>query len=127
MKIEHRGIDVWSKRVVCKGGVHTNWGCGSQLLIETPDLFYTYNYGMDPPEKFVAFQCPACGLGNIVAKEHTDEWCRWFDNIYKPNPCHFQGKSIEMYQYEQLTALLKQLTSFVVWCKRQSRRKPKKV
>ena len=121
MKIRSLGSEVWSRDVVCRGGVHNNWGCGSSLTIGTTDLFYTYNYGMSPPEKFVAFQCGACGLGNILAKEGTPGWNRWFDNIYKANPCVFQGKTIELHQYEQLEALNKQLASFVAWFKRSSK------
>ena len=86
MEIVEKSSNRWSRHLFCTGGVHTGYGCGSLLAVEVSDLFYVYEYEQRPPKLLVAFQCPVCGLGTIVAQEGSKEWTQWFDNLRKRNP-----------------------------------------
>ena len=76
----------WNRCLNCVGGVHTDFGCGSRIAVEVSDLFYVLDCQKRRPERMVAFQCPLCGLGTVVAREGSKDWTTWFDNLHKRNP-----------------------------------------
>lgn len=86
MEIVDKHPNRWWRHLCCTGGVHTDFGCGSMMVVEVSDLFYVYKYEERSLKLLVAFQCPVCGLGTVVAQEGSEEWTKWFDNLHKRNP-----------------------------------------
>ena len=109
MEIIDKHPSRWTRCLICAGGVHTNYGCGSRVAVEVSDLFYVLDYQKRKPERMAAFQCPLCGLGTVVAREGSKDWTTWFDNLHKRNPL----LEDDPHGAEALKALHLAFTSFV--------------
>ena len=119
MDIINKHSSRWHRHLFCTGGVHTSFGCGSMMNVEVSDLFYAFDYRRRKPERLVAFQCPPCGLGTVVAREGSEEWTKWFDNLYRRNPL----QEDDPHGTETLKALYLAFTPFVCWSKSESSKK----
>ena len=53
----------WAKEYSCTGIGNGGGGCTALLLVEQPDLYYTYHSCYDgSTDKFVTFTCSQCGI-----------------------------------------------------------------
>ena len=118
MEIIDKKSDRWSRHLFCAGGVHTDFGCGSMLAVEVADLFYVYKYKQRRPELLVAFQCPLCGLGTVVAREGSKEWTKWFDNLHRSNPLQDDDPQ----GAEAMKDLHLAFRAFAQWCRNRAGR-----
>jgi hypothetical protein len=64
MKIIKQGREQkgWAAELPCTGGGNGEGGCGAILLVESTDLFLTYNHVHTDTDEFVTFKCMACGV-----------------------------------------------------------------
>lgn len=55
----------WSQEIKCSGKGNGNGGCGALLLVETPDMFRTFQCHAGETDTYVTFECSECHV-------HTD-------------------------------------------------------